>query len=83
MIQNQKNRKQNSELRKALFFPVILILISFFFSGACDKKAPSPKAAPAKAAQEAATQSPEVKGAKVEEETYTYEKKGKRDPFVS
>ncbi|MCG2710227.1 MAG: pilus assembly protein PilP, partial [Thermodesulfovibrionales bacterium] len=75
--------KQNSELRKALFFPVILILISFFFSGACDKKAPSPKAAPAKAAQEAATQSPEVKGAKVEEETYTYEKKGKRDPFVS
>ncbi|MBA3061301.1 MAG: hypothetical protein FP832_06610, partial [Nitrospirae bacterium] len=83
MRQNQKNRKQNSELRKALFLIVILILTSFFFLGACDQKAPSPKAAPAKAAQEAATQSPEVKGAKVEEETYTYEKRGKRDPFVS
>ncbi|MCG2709722.1 MAG: pilus assembly protein PilP, partial [Thermodesulfovibrionales bacterium] len=83
MIQNQKNRKQNSELRKALFFPVILILISFFFSGACDKKAPSPKAAPAKAAQEGAPQSPEVKAPNVEEDVYVYDKKGKRDPFVS
>lgn len=83
MIQNQKNRKQNSELRKDLFLIVILILTSPFFLGACDKKAPSPKAAPAKAAQEGAPQSPEVKAPNVEENVYVYDKKGKMDPFVS
>ncbi|MFZ3122949.1 MAG: pilus assembly protein PilP [Thermodesulfovibrionales bacterium] len=83
MIQNQKNRKQNSELRKDLFLIVILILASPFFLGACDKKAPSLKAAPAKAAQEGTPQSPEVKAPNVEENVYVYDKKGKRDPFVS
>lgn len=83
MRQNQKNRKQNSELRKALFLIVILILTSFFFLGACDQKAPSPKTTPAKAAQETAPQSAEAKETKVAEEVITYEKRGKRDPFVS
>lgn len=73
MRQNQKN----------IILIVILILTSPFFLGACDKKAPSPKAAPAKAAQEGAPQSPEVKAPNVEEDVYVYDKKGKRDPFVS
>lgn len=88
MRQETENRKQSTthgtaEDRRILFFPVILLLITFFFSGACDKKAPSPKAAPAKAAQEGAPQSPEVKAPNVEEDVYVYDKKGKRDPFVS
>ncbi len=83
MIQNQKNRKQNSELRKALSLIVILILTSLLFLGACDKKAAPSKAAPAKAAQEGAPQGPEVKAPNVEEDVYVYDKKGKRDPFVS
>ncbi len=83
MIQNQKNRKQNSELRKALFLIVILILASLFFLWACDKKAPPPKAAPKKTAQAVTPQGTEEKGPKVEEEVYLYDKKDKRDPFVS
>lgn len=73
MIQNQKNS----------LLIVILILTSPFFLGACDKKAPPPKAAPAKAAQEAAPQSADAKGTKAAEEVTTYDKRGKRDPFVS
>ena len=73
MIQNQKN----------IILIVILILTSPFFLGACDKKAAPSKAAAAKAAQEAAPQSADAKGTKAVEEVTTYDKKGKRDPFVS
>mgnify|MGYP001594960785 FL=1 len=73
MIQNQKN----------IILIVILILTSPFFLGACDKKAAPSKAAAAKAAQEAAPQSADAKETKAVEEVITYEKKEKRDPFVS
>lgn len=72
MIQNQKNS----------LLICILILTSLFFLGACDKKT-APSMAAAKAAHEAAPQSADAIGAKAEEETYTYDKNGKRDPFVS
>lgn len=83
MIQNQKNRKQNSELKKALFLIGILILTSPFFLGACDKKTAPSKSVAAKTAQEAAPQSAGAKETKAVEEVTTYEKTGKRDPFVS
>ena len=73
MIQNQKNS----------LFIFILILTSLLFLGACDKKTAPSKAAPAKAAQEAAPQSADAKETKAAEEVTTYDKKGKRDPFVS
>ncbi|HBR22513.1 MAG TPA: hypothetical protein DD713_08130 [Nitrospiraceae bacterium] len=79
-----KNRNQKSGVRKALFLPVVLLLlITFFFSGACDKKAAPSKTAPAKAAQETALQTTDAIGTKAVEEVTTYEKRGKRDPFVS
>lgn len=83
MIQNQKNRKQNSELRKALFLIGILILTSPFFLGACDKKTAPSKSVAAKTTQESAPQSAGAKETKAVEEVTTYEKTGKRDPFVS
>jgi Tfp pilus assembly protein PilP len=73
MIQNQKN----------IILIVILILTSPFFLVACDKKAAPSKAAAAKAAQEAAPQSADAKETKAAEEVTTYDKRGKRDPFVS
>lgn len=73
MIQNQKN----------IILIVILILTSLLFLGACDKKAAPSKAAATKAAQEAAPQSADAIGTKAVEEVTTYDKKGKRDPFVS
>ncbi|MBI3376859.1 MAG: pilus assembly protein PilP [Nitrospirae bacterium] len=83
MIQNQKNIEQNSERRKDLFLIVCLILASLFFLGACDKKTAPSKSAAAKTAQEAAPQSAEAKETKAADEVITYDKKGKRDPFVS
>ncbi|MDP1759164.1 MAG: pilus assembly protein PilP [Thermodesulfovibrionales bacterium] len=73
MIQNQKNS----------LFIFILILTSLLLLGACDKKAATPKAAPAKAAKETAPQSADAIGTKAVEEVTAYDKKGKRDPFVS
>jgi len=83
MTQNQKNRKQILDFSKIVFLIVIPMFIALFFLEACgDKKAPS-KAAPAKPAQEAAAQSTDAKTAKPAEEVITYDRKGKRDPFVS
>ncbi len=62
---------------------LMFIFIILVFSGACKGKAPVSKAGPAKAVQAATPQEAEVKGPKVEEEVYLYERKGKRDPFVS
>lgn len=62
-----------------LFF----ISLSLLLFGACDKKQPVSKVAPATASQAAAQQEAEVKAPKVEEEVYVYDKKNKRDPFVS
>ncbi|MCX5717109.1 MAG: pilus assembly protein PilP [Nitrospirae bacterium] len=73
MIQNQKNS----------LLIVILILTSLFFLGACDKKIAPSKSVATKAPQEAAPQSANVKETKAVEEVITYEKRGKRDPFVS
>jgi len=80
-------RKQKSEDRKKKTFICVLssvfCIIALIFSGACKEKVSSSKAAAAKAAQAAAPTEIEVKGPKVEEEVYVYDKKGKRDPFVS
>lgn len=73
MIQNQKNS----------LFIFILILTSLLFLGACDKKVATSKTAPAKTAKESAPQSADAIGTKAVEEVITYEKRGKRDPFVS
>ncbi|MDI6744438.1 MAG: pilus assembly protein PilP [Thermodesulfovibrionales bacterium] len=83
MIQVIANRRQKIEYRKILFLPVIIFVIVFLFSGACDKKTAPSKAAPAKAAQASTTQSAEAKETKAVEEVIIYEKRGKRDPFVS
>ena len=75
-------RSQKSEVRIALLS--FILMIAFVFSGACKGgKAPVSKAAPEKAAQAVTPQGTEEKGPKVEEEVYLYDKKGKRDPFVS
>jgi Tfp pilus assembly protein PilP len=73
MMQNQKNS----------LFIFILILTSLLFLGACDKKAATSKSEPAKSAKEAAPQSADAIGTKAVEEVTTYDKRGKRDPFVS
>lgn len=73
MMRNQKNS----------LFIFILILTSLFFLVACDKKTAPSKAAAAKTVQEAAPQSAGAKETKAVEEVITYEKRGKRDPFVS
>ena len=73
MIQNQKNS----------LFIFILILTSLLFLGACDKKAAPSKAAPAMKAQAASLQTADAKETNTVEEAVTYDKKGKRDPFVS
>lgn len=65
------------------FLPVIVLFIVFLFSGACDKKTAPSKVAPAKAAQEAALQPADAKETKATEEAVTYDRKGKRDPFIS
>lgn len=63
---------------------ILFIFVAIIFSAACKGKAPVSKAAPEKAAQAVTTpQGTEEKGPKVEEEVYLYDKKGKRDPFVS
>ena len=64
---------------------IILFFIFAFlvFSGACKEKASVSKSGPAKAAQKVVSQGDEVKGPKVEEEVFLYDKTGKRDPFVS
>lgn len=54
-----------------------------FCLGACKGKAPVSKAAPERAAQAVTPQGTEEKGPKVEEEVFLYDKKDKRDPFVS
>ena len=69
--------------QKNSLFIFILILTSLFFLGACYKKAATSKAAPAKTTQETALQSADAKGTKATEEVTTYDKRGKRDPFVS
>lgn len=64
------------------------ILISLFFIGSvilllsCDQKTPVSKA-PASKSDQAATKTTEVKEEKKLEEVFIYDKKGKRDPFVS
>lgn len=67
-------------IRKVLPFFIFATLI---FSGACQEKASVSKAEPAKAAQKVVSQGDEVKGPKIEEEVFLYDKTGKRDPFVS
>ena len=74
MIQNQKN---------SIFIFILILNITFCFWGRVIKKLLLPRQLPAKAAQEAAPQSADAKEAKAVEEVTTYDKKGKRDPFVS
>jgi len=62
---------------------LLLIITTFLFSGACKGKAPASKPAPVKAAETAAGKGVETKDAKAEDEAHLYDKKGKRDPFVS
>lgn len=66
----------------------IWVLIFVFLSmtltiGCKDEKPPVSKAAPVKTIQEAAPQQTEKEEQKVEKEVYIYDRKGKRDPFVS
>ncbi len=81
--QSSSKNYWSTGLLSTVCYMLSTFLIALFFLGACDKKAPSPKTTPAKAAQEAAPQSADAKGTKAAEEVITYEKKGKRDPFVS
>ena len=81
--QSSSKNYWSTGLLSTVCYMLSTFLIALLFLGACDKKAPLSKAAPAKAAKEAALKSDEAKGAKTEEETYTYDRKGKRDPFVS
>jgi len=67
--------------RKSILLFVFLTLI---FAGACKDNAPVvSQTVPATTPQAAALQEAEVKAPKVEEEVYVYDKKNKRDPFVS
>ncbi|MEK7736093.1 MAG: pilus assembly protein PilP, partial [Nitrospirota bacterium] len=79
------SRKLKAENNRRLFLPLVFtfILSLVLFSASCDKKAAPSKAAPAKTAKEAAPQSADVIGTKAVEEITTYDKRGKRDPFVS
>jgi len=80
---NHRNRHYSKNIATCFFLMFCLSLFAIFFLGGCDKKTGPSKGAPAKPAQAAAPQAPETKGAKTEEETYAYDRKGKRDPFVS
>lgn len=62
---------------------LLFIFATLIFSVACQEKASVSKPGPAKAAQKVVSQGDEVKGPKIEEEVFLYDKTGKRDPFVS
>ncbi|RJQ40492.1 MAG: hypothetical protein C4550_03525 [Nitrospiraceae bacterium] len=81
--QSSSKNYWSTGLLSTVCYMLSTFLIALFFLGACDKKAAPSKAAPAKTAQEAALQPADAKETKAAEEAVTYDKKGKRDPFIS
>jgi len=81
--QSSSKNYWSTGLLSTVCYMLSTFLIALFFLGACDKKTAPSKAAPTKTTQEAATQSAEAIGTKAVEEVTTYDKRGKRDPFVS
>ncbi len=68
-------------MSKAALLPVIILML--IFTAACEKKASVAQAPPPKPAQAAVSQTAEAQVQKVEEDIFIYEKRGRRDPFVS